>query len=309
MPSCKLATGLIVLASASTTLLLRGPLLSSDCLAFSSPVSSPDAEAAPKALPSKAVSSPSRAVSFPTEKEPATIFIITPSNAKRPAQKSDLTRFSQTLQLVPHLHWVLIEDSKEKSPMLSALLQRSGLNYTHLAIKNGTGWGNGQRDVGISWVREHLSGLPGPVNAVVFFADDDNTYDIRLFNDFVRKVKKVGTWPVGFSAKMWVESAKVEKGKVVGWDTKWHAERDFAIDMAGFAFHASLLLANPDVAFGKCVRRGWDEDCILKQLGAKMEELEVFGHEEGAEVLVWHTNTKQNGMANELKGSKKGWVI
>ncbi len=33
-------------------------------------------------------------------------------------------------------------------------------------------------------------------NAVVYFADDDNAYDVRLFEE-IRKVQNVGVLPVG----------------------------------------------------------------------------------------------------------------
>lgn len=40
------------------------------------------------------------------------------------------------LMLVPHVHWILIEDAEENSKLVSNLLLESGLiNYTHLNTK------------------------------------------------------------------------------------------------------------------------------------------------------------------------------
>lgn len=32
---------------------------------------------------------------------------------------------------------------------------------------------------------------------MVYFADDDNAYDIRLFDQYIRNIDKVGVWAVG----------------------------------------------------------------------------------------------------------------
>ena len=82
-----------------------------------------------------------------------TIYAITPTHT-RPLQKAELTRYfghqeyglsnyllisslfytriSQTFLLVPNFHWIVVEDSEEKTALVTNLLARSGLTYTHL---------------------------------------------------------------------------------------------------------------------------------------------------------------------------------
>ena len=122
--------------------------------------------------------------------EMPTVYVITPTY-KRHTQKADLTRLSQTLLHVPRLHWIVIEDSEEKTDLVSRFLENCGVSYTHLAVKTQNKlitkegeprWlksrGADQRNVGLKWIREHFtSGMKG----VVYFGDDDNTYDVRIF--------------------------------------------------------------------------------------------------------------------------------
>lgn len=45
-------------------------------------------------------------------------------------------RISQTLALVPHIHWIVVEDATENSKLVTKLLQDSNLlHYTHLSVK------------------------------------------------------------------------------------------------------------------------------------------------------------------------------
>ena len=43
-------------------------------------------------------------------------------------------RLANTLLHVPNLHWLLVEDADHKSELVSRLLRRSGLVYTHLNV-------------------------------------------------------------------------------------------------------------------------------------------------------------------------------
>lgn len=52
----------------------------------------------------------------------------------RLVQKAELTRLSQTFLHVPQLHWIVVEDSPHRTPLVAELLRRSGLTYTHLHV-------------------------------------------------------------------------------------------------------------------------------------------------------------------------------
>lgn len=62
------------------------------------------------------------------------IYAITPTY-KRYVQKAELTRISQTLKLVPNIHWIVVEDSEEKTDLVRNILLESKLIVTHLNAK------------------------------------------------------------------------------------------------------------------------------------------------------------------------------
>ena len=122
------------------------------------------------------------------------IYIITPTDNKRPTQMADLTRMRNTLWLVPKVVWILIEDSPVKTTKIKMFLEYSKMPFVHLneptpddlIIKStDKPWakprGVLQRNKGLAWLR----GNPDKLHhvGVVYFADDDNTYDIRLFEE------------------------------------------------------------------------------------------------------------------------------
>ncbi len=125
-----------------------------------------------------------------TDNQP-TIFIITPTYT-RVLQKVELTRQCQTFTLVNDIHWIVIEDSDIKTELVDKLLNHCSVNTTLLnhetsaqlkKPKAGKPQNRGaiQRNIGLEWLREHYK--PGDIEGVVYFADDDNTYDARLFEE------------------------------------------------------------------------------------------------------------------------------
>ena len=108
-----------------------------------------------------------------------TVHMITPTYA-RLSQTPDLTRLAQTLSLVPSLHWIVVEDAHSMSTWITQLALDKAINFTHLAVHDhsGTGRGSHQRNKGLDWIIGH----DVPRGDVIYFGDDDNSYDTRLFD-------------------------------------------------------------------------------------------------------------------------------
>ena len=93
--------------------------------------------------------------------------------------------------LVPNVVWIVIEDSKSKTRSVTQLLERCRVNSVHLNAPTPAGSptvnhgrrlsarGVVQRNAGLEWLRGHYGNSSG----VVYFADDDNKYDLRLFEE------------------------------------------------------------------------------------------------------------------------------
>lgn len=62
------------------------------------------------------------------------LFIITPTY-RRPEQIPELTRLAQTLMHIPNIHWLVIEDSVNKTSLVTQLLFRTGIPFEHLVGK------------------------------------------------------------------------------------------------------------------------------------------------------------------------------
>ncbi|XGW26778.1 hypothetical protein V3C99_007398 [Haemonchus contortus] len=225
------------------------------------------------------------------------IIAITPSY-RRPTRFADMTRLANTLHLIPHLHWIVIEDGNNTVPYVEAILRRSTKPFTYIKSPTPDGYpGKGwfQRSVALQYVRNNSARLlENYLSGIVYFVDDDNAYDIRVFTDYVRNVKKLGMWAVGLAGGLPVEFPIAVNGIVIGYHA-WKAKnRTFAVDMAGFAVHLDIILSSTAIIGKQCNPGLGPETCLLEDLGLTMEDIEVFGGEGEngqQEILVWHTKT------------------
>ncbi|KAF4082310.1 hypothetical protein AMELA_G00150070 [Ameiurus melas] len=244
-----------------------------------------------------------------------TIHVITPTYP-RAVQKAELTRLTNTLLHVSNLHWIVVEDSPRRTPLVSRLLRSSMINYTHLNVEtprvhrmrreargHRVPRGTVQRNLGLRWLRENL-GSKARQQGVVYFADDDNTYSLELFEE-MRSTQKVSVWPVAFVGGLRYESPKINSlGKVYGWSTVFDPHRPFAIDMAGFAINLQLILSKPQACFKlNGIKGGYQESSLLGEL-VTLSELEPKA-DNCTKVLVWHTRTERPQLVNE---GKKGFT-
>ena len=134
-----------------------------------------------------------------TKADIPTIYMITPTYY-RWTQKADLTRLCQTLMHVRKLHWIVVEDSVKKTELVTSFLQNCPVPSTHLIFRTSKKFrpspskrrrrkkpkarksrGVEQRNMALLWLRNTFK--PGEEKGVIYFGDDDNTYDLRLFEE------------------------------------------------------------------------------------------------------------------------------
>ena len=113
------------------------------------------------------------------------IFIIT-ATYERYTQKPELVRFSHLLQQVPNILWIVVEDSENKTSAIAEFLANTGVPHVYLSV-GGTEQHNVKpkgvrpRNRALQYIRESLKVNPRP--SVIYIADDDNTYMLRIFEE------------------------------------------------------------------------------------------------------------------------------
>lgn len=223
------------------------------------------------------------------------IYVVTPTYP-RTNQLPEMTRLAQTLMLVPDIHWIVAEDSPEENPLLLNYLISTGLPYTYLKSpmpRQMNRWrvppvGVSGRRAAIAWIRANAQ------TGVVYFADDDNTYDYRLFEE-IRSTREVSMFPAGFVTKLQLSTPIVRDGRYEGWYDGWIFDRKYPVDMATFAFSVELLRKRPRANMAWTY--SYQEESILASLGVKPEDIE-FKADDCTKIWVWHTKSIKPELAD-----------
>ncbi|CRK97440.1 CLUMA_CG010829, isoform A [Clunio marinus] len=232
------------------------------------------------------------------------IYIITPTY-RRPVQLAELTRLGYTLKHVRNLFWLVIEEAEEPTPCVTKLLDEIDVPFVHLVAqmpsdipKSGPKpRGVANRNRGLQWLRANAT------NGVFYFADDDNSYDLELFEQ-IRFTKKISMFPVGLVSDFGLSSPVVRNGEVIGFYDGYVAGRKYQVDMASFAINVEFLNSRPNAVMP--YKESKEEDEFLKGLEPfEINEIEALGSG-CTRVLVWHTQTIKAEKSKQIDHEKYG---
>ncbi|XP_058824441.1 galactosylgalactosylxylosylprotein 3-beta-glucuronosyltransferase P [Topomyia yanbarensis] len=232
------------------------------------------------------------------------LYIITPTY-RRPEQLAEITRLGYTLKHVPNLFWLIVEDAESRTDAVTRLLKQINVPFIHLTAPMPAKYrkmkvkprGVSNRNRGLKWIRANAT------EGVLYFADDDNTYNLEIFEQ-MRHIRKVGMWPVGLISKYGVSSPIVVNGTITGFYDGWIGGRKYPIDMAGFAVSVKFLLSRPKAEMP--FKAGYEEDGFLRSLDPlDLKEIDLLAYN-CTEILTWHTQSKKNPSALPLNLTKHG---
>lgn len=222
-----------------------------------------------------------------------TLYIITPTY-RRPEQIPELTRLGQTLMHVPKLHWLVADDSTSSNKQVVDYLKSTGMSFTYLLTPMPSQYANrwfgplpkgvANRNGAMKWLRCHAT------KGVMYMADDDNTYDMRIFHE-IRHTKKVSMFPVGLVTEVGLSTPVLRNGQWVGWYDGWTSDRVFPVDMAGFAISIPFLLSVPEAEMPYIP--GYEETGFLNSLHISINDIEFLAGN-CTKIYVWHTRTERN---------------
>lgn len=235
----------------------------------------------------------------PRQLSSPTVYVITPTYP-RAEQIAELTRIGQTLMLAENIIWIVAEDALQPTKQVLELLKDLGIVYKYLLTpmpkqhrdKKHSMWPKGvaNRNGGLEWILEHVKETKDD-SGVIYFCDDDNTYDYRLFNE-IRHTKKLSMFPVGFMSERFVSTPILHKnGSFLGFYEGWPGGRQYQVDMAGFAVSVRQFVRKNDVEELRMeYKKGYEEESFLDGIGVPPKEMEFLA-DNCTKIYVWHTRT------------------
>jgi len=195
---------------------------------------------------------------------------------------------------VEKLFWIVVEDAAAIDDVLSETLRTSRIDHVYFHVGPTGDGGNSQKNLAFSYIRDKK------MEGIVYCADDDNWLDGRLFNE-IRKIKRVGIFPVGNLGPHGIEKPIVKNGKVYGWDADWK-ERKFCVDWGGFAFNAAVLQELSDPILKGCTEIPYQKKShqfLMSRMETETQFLEKFVHsvddlellcDQCSKCYVWHNH-------------------
>ncbi|XP_063724203.1 galactosylgalactosylxylosylprotein 3-beta-glucuronosyltransferase 1-like [Symsagittifera roscoffensis] len=221
------------------------------------------------------------------------LFVVTPTY-NRITQLPDMLRMKQSFLLLDNVVWIVIEDSGCRHSEVYELIKDFPLliyiNQKLSGAPSSYNKGAQQRNLAIKLLQSHFSSYH---NSVVYFADDDNTYNSMLLPRLF-KTKNISVFNVGLINEDVEGPVSNDQGNFVNWRTRYpgkffNKERKFCIDMAGFAVSVKQLIDSNALFDPKGVR-GYLETDFLEMFPIQLHELEVLTFSI-SEIVAWHTRT------------------
>ncbi|XP_063600717.1 galactosylgalactosylxylosylprotein 3-beta-glucuronosyltransferase S-like [Penaeus indicus] len=242
-----------------------------------------------KELDFPSIHTPSSALPASSPNRRRTIYVVT-ATYPRLNQMPEMTRLAQTLMLVPDVYWIVVDDAYVENERLKEYLRFTGLPFTYMiapmprAARNRENLPTGvaNRRAALAWIRKNAE------TGVIYIADDDNVYDIRLFEE-IRSTKNVSLFPVAFLIPSQLTTPVLKDGRFRDWYDGWKATRKYPVDMAGLAISVELLLKRPHANMHWSY--GYQEESLLASMGVAPDDLE-FKAENCTKIWAFHTKSK-----------------
>lgn len=182
-------------------------------------------------------------------------------------------------------------------PVVRALLEsRPLVSHHYLATESSSGnkthRGVSQRNTALTYIRENA------IAGIVYFADDDNTYNPALF----RKLSKLPggaytIFPVGNMGYFGFEGPIIGRatdggaGRLTHWCCDFCTRR-WNVDMAGLAFHTSILQTIPHLLLSYTAPAGFVESELLTTIEGKTDATLYLLPELLGQIHVWHDRSE-----------------